>query len=59
MRERLSPMSSKITGSTVHRTLMGCSLAQSVHLVSKSPSSVKELEIFPLEEQSNIPTDRA
>lgn len=50
MRQNLSPMSSKMTGSTVNRTLMGCSLAHSVHLVSKSPSSVKELEIFLLEE---------
>lgn len=49
MRQSLSPMSSKITGSTAHRTFMGCSLAQSVHLVSKSPSSVKKLEIFYLE----------
>lgn len=54
----LSQMSSKTIGSTVHRTLMGCSLAQRVHLLSKSPSSVKKLEIFLIEETSNIPTEQ-
>lgn len=50
MRQVCLPCLPKKTGFTVHRTLMGCSLAQSVHLVPKSPSSVKELEIFLLEE---------
>lgn len=53
----VSSMTSKITGSTVRSTLTGCSLAQSVHLVSKSSSSVKQLEKFLLEELSNVPRD--
>lgn len=55
----LSPMFSKMTGSTIDRTLMGLSSAHSVLLDSESPSSVKKLEIVPLEEKSNIPVDTA
>lgn len=43
----LSCLPSKMTLSTVHRALMGFSLAWIVHLLSKFPSSVKKLEIFP------------